>query len=60
MDGDEDNWQNMSIGLSKNVILGEWSREAGEAILQIPLKTRSLIQKDICLPSLGTLALGVR
>ncbi len=30
------------------------------AILQMPLKTLSLFQQDICLPSLGTLALGVR
>lgn len=60
MDGDEGNWQNMSIGLSKNVILVESRLEADRAILQIPLKTLSLIQRDICLPSLGTLALGVR
>jgi hypothetical protein len=42
-----DNWQNMSIGVSKSVILEESRLDAEEAIRQIPLKTLSLIQKDI-------------
>ena len=35
------NWQNMSIGVSKSVILGELRVDAGEAIPRIPLKTLS-------------------
>ena len=54
------NCQNMSVGIAKSVILkGKTVREGG-VILPIALKTLSLLQKDICLPSLGTLALGVR
>ena len=53
-------WQNMSIGVSKSVILGESKVREEGAIPQIPLKTLGFFLKGICLRSLGTLALGVR
>jgi hypothetical protein len=54
------NWQNMSIAVSKSVILGESKVIEEGAIQHIPLKTLSLSPKGILPPSLGTLALGVR
>ena len=43
----EGDWQNMSIGVSKSVILEEPRVSEDEVILQIPLKTLSFFQKDI-------------
>ena len=45
--GTEGNWQNMSIGVSKSVILEGRKVSEDEAILQMLLKTLSFIQKDI-------------
>jgi len=54
------NCQNMAVGVSKSVILGVQKVKAQAVIRQKPLKRLGFFRKDICLPSLGTLALGMR
>jgi hypothetical protein len=60
VDGDHGDWQNMSIEVSKSVILEGSPVNEAAAALRMPLKTLSLHQKDICLSLHATLAPGVR
>jgi hypothetical protein len=55
-----DDCQNMSIRVSKNVILEASQLNEESAMLRMPLKTLSLHHKDICLSLHATLAPGVR